>query len=612
MIAAPFTPALEATAEGQRILARDWSRHALGPLASWDQGLLSALAYMLPMGVPAALLWGPDARLFFNGAFEQAFSDRNLVQGQSVGDTSDALWKSLVSYRAGGSEVSIAAKGVTDWWQVNQSPLHDAEGRVRGRLVLLFNIAARKLAEQALVASEEAMLGLMDQQPRYLWRTDPVGRPIWINRLGRQFIGVEKMEGLDLSRIILSPDLAVLMTELQGHLATKTPMTIQVRVRSASAGVRWCLMHFTPLTDVKGAVHAWAGSGVDIQHWHDAASAATRVLAEHEGPYGARPAYDRYGREQFAFVADIETGRMRPLDPVGGQEWGLNLEGPPELWADWLMRLPPDQRERADDTFSIAAEGGVAEDLWTVFTPDGTERDVHVTVFSIESPDGVVRKLGGVLAPVEKRPEQRIYLIDMIGDDPAQRGRLARCLSLLGARVHRFDSLEDFAISLGDLRRGAVVIRSGQPRDDLGGALDMLSRNRAHFPWLVLAQSETTTLEVVELMRNGAQTVLPPDVKRAELLAAVREAIPPPVKDEIVPSDSAERIAALSKCERQVLEGLLAGGTNKVIAAQLNLSPRTVEAHRAHLMDRLGARSLADLMRIVGPHYLAEPSRRNG
>jgi RNA polymerase sigma factor (sigma-70 family) len=58
-------------------------------------------------------------------------------------------------------------------------------------------------------------------------------------------------------------------------------------------------------------------------------------------------------------------------------------------------------------------------------------------------------------------------------------------------------------------------------------------------------------------------------------------------------------IAALPPRERDVLDGLLAGGTNKTIARDLGLSPRTVEAHRARIMERLGAESLPELVQIA-------------
>jgi FixJ family two-component response regulator len=59
------------------------------------------------------------------------------------------------------------------------------------------------------------------------------------------------------------------------------------------------------------------------------------------------------------------------------------------------------------------------------------------------------------------------------------------------------------------------------------------------------------------------------------------------------------RIAGLSARERQVLEGLLAGGTNKVIGRELELSPRTVEIYRASVMERLGVKTLPEAVLVA-------------
>jgi two-component system response regulator FixJ len=63
--------------------------------------------------------------------------------------------------------------------------------------------------------------------------------------------------------------------------------------------------------------------------------------------------------------------------------------------------------------------------------------------------------------------------------------------------------------------------------------------------------------------------------------------------------DAAQRIATLSRRERQVLEGLMTGRTNKAMARDLGLSVRTVEAHRARMLERLGTHSLAEAIRLA-------------
>ena len=78
------------------------------------------------------------------------------------------------------------------------------------------------------------------------------------------------------------------------------------------------------------------------------------------------------------------------------------------------------------------------------------------------------------------------------------------------------------------------------------------------------------------------------------------------------PFDAAFRVATLSPRCRDVLEGLLAGRSNKVIAHDLGISPRTVEIHRAHLMRKLGARHVVDAIRIAFEAILARQVERTG
>jgi FixJ family two-component response regulator len=82
-------------------------------------------------------------------------------------------------------------------------------------------------------------------------------------------------------------------------------------------------------------------------------------------------------------------------------------------------------------------------------------------------------------------------------------------------------------------------------------------------------------------------------------LAAAQASIRETAKRSQAAELASATIAALPPREREVLDGLLAGGTNKTIARALGLSPRTVEAHRARIMERLGAQSLPELVQIA-------------
>jgi len=106
----------------------------------------------------------------------------------------------------------------------------------------------------------------------------------------------------------------------------------------------------------------------------------------------------------------------------------------------------------------------------------------------------------------------------------------------------------------------------------------------------------------VEAMKLGANDFLEKPFDDDLLIASVRTALNRGAdaakrKQEI--SEIHDKLAALSNRERQVLEGLVAGKANKVIAFDLGISPRTVEIYRANLMTKMSANSLSDLVRMA-------------
>ena len=193
--------------------------------------------------------------------------------------------------------------------------------------------------------------------------------------------------------------------------------------------------------------------------------------------------------------------------------------------------------------------------------------------------------------------------VHVIDDDDAVRGSLAFLLDGAGFEARAYASPLDVLEAVAqkaDLGSGCIVTDIRMPQMN---GLELVGRLRAagvDLPVIVITGHGDLPL-AIEAMRAGVVDFLEKPFDDEALLAAVRRAIDGYAKAH---RGDAERrrfeslIAALSPREREVLQGIVAGKLNKVIAHELGISPRTAEVYRAHLMAKTGARSLSDLVRI--------------
>jgi len=192
-------------------------------------------------------------------------------------------------------------------------------------------------------------------------------------------------------------------------------------------------------------------------------------------------------------------------------------------------------------------------------------------------------------------------IVHVVDDDEAARESLAFLLASAGMASRTYASAEIFLSTLAHLGPGCIVTDVRMPGMSGLDLLGHLRNAKVSLPVIVITGHGDIPL-AVEAMRLGAVDFIEKPFNDELMLAAIRSALSRGVvggEREQERADAAERIGGLSGREHDVLDGLLAGKPNKVIAFDLGISPRTVEVYRANLMAKTGASSLSELVRLT-------------
>jgi two-component system response regulator FixJ len=207
--------------------------------------------------------------------------------------------------------------------------------------------------------------------------------------------------------------------------------------------------------------------------------------------------------------------------------------------------------------------------------------------------------------PSETAPDDpTVFVVD---DDPGIRDSVTWLFQSVGLRVETYGSAQEFLDTYVTTRPGCLILDVRLP--GMGGLdlLDALRRRGATLPVIVVtAFGEVHS--AVRAMKGGAIDVMEKPTRDQVLLDRVQQALDLDRRKRASlasRSEAAARYARLSKREVEVLRLIIAGKANKVIASDLTLSTKTVEAHRAAIMRKLGVQSVPELVRIV---LLAEES----
>lgn len=296
-------------------------------------------------------------------------------------------------------------------------------------------------------------------------------------------------------------------------------------------------------------------------------------------------------------MADLREGAIHYLSPAAQRIWGNRP--PLTTIADWEASIHLDDLTFARDRREMVRQGHRQRFQYRILGSNGDiARHVRETSFPMPSHDGAGVWMGGIVEDIS--PEISVYLVST---SKTANAAVADGLRNVCQRVTTFSSEKELMNVAEVLHPGCVVIDASDAAPSPETLLRLLSLRPAEMQVIIVGQPGTKPGDVIDALKAGASDYLIQPFTSDQLANAIDRAgqalaLPqfPKAKDS---DTSRERLTSLPSREREVFLGLVAGGTNKSIARTLNLSPRTVEVHRAHLMQRLNLRNLTELLHFA-------------
>lgn len=191
-----------------------------------------------------------------------------------------------------------------------------------------------------------------------------------------------------------------------------------------------------------------------------------------------------------------------------------------------------------------------------------------------------------------------VFIVD---DNPAVRDAIRWLVEQVGLNAKTFASARDFLAAFQPSMRGCLVLDIRMPGMSGIELQEKLSREQVHLPVIIVTGHGDVPV-TVRAMKTGAFEFLQKPFNDQVLIDAIQAALgkySAVWEQEDKRSQANRSLAALTRREREILELLRRGKPNKVIAAELDLSVRTVEGHRANITEKMGVKSLGQLIELL-------------
>ncbi len=197
-----------------------------------------------------------------------------------------------------------------------------------------------------------------------------------------------------------------------------------------------------------------------------------------------------------------------------------------------------------------------------------------------------------------KETQATVFLVD---DDEAVRDSLSMLMRSVGLESEAFASAQDFLDTYDAERSGCLVLDIRMPGMSGMELQDKLVEQRAMLPIIFITGHGDIPM-AVDAMQKGAVDFITKPFRDQDLLDRINQALEQDNESRSALMEKhqiVQRLDSLTPREKEVLDLVVSGKANKVIAGELGVSQRTVEIHRARVMEKMQARSLAQLVRMV-------------
>lgn len=317
----------------------------------------------------------------------------------------------------------------------------------------------------------------------------------------------------------------------------------------------------------------------------------------------------RASEAQFRSFAAHSSNLLWIADPVKNtivyrsaaceRIWGEPCDPAPVAIDRWMQDVHPDDRASVDRALRDVKAGEVAQYEYRIVRPsDGGIRWLRDTSFPIRDDAGAITRIGGIAEDLSRGDEHQVYLV---GATVGEARRIARVVRAIDYRVRIFDTAAAFLDVAPVLATGCVLVDLRRRREEGLSVARELKARSIPLPTIALDHAGASGPQAVAAMKAGAVDYVCADAEGAlekRLAVALADCHPAPRQPSGDEAANAQ-VARLTPREREVLHGLVEGGTNKIIAQKLGISPRTVELHRAQVMNKLGATTLPELVHVA-------------